>query len=79
MSFYHSVFSDDCLPPYILKVFPDVSSSLLKAFLVELGSLHGTLKHVLYLMQGLAGSHSVNYNRVQVLSIPELLLVCSQD
>ena len=57
-----------------------MSSGLLLKFLVLLGSLHETWKHVLYLIQGgVACSGSVNYNQAKVLNIPVLLLVCSQD
>ena len=46
-------------------------SGLLQMF-VELGNL-------LYWIHGVAYSDSVSHNRVQVLSIPVLLLACSQD
>ena len=45
-------------------------SGLLQVF-VELGNLHGSSNYVLY--------DSVSHNRVQVLSIPVLLLACSED
>ena len=53
-----------------------MSSGLLQVF-VELGNLHGTSNYVLYWIYPC--SDSVNHNRVQVLSIPVWLLVCSQD
>ena len=52
-----------------------MSSGLLQVF-VELGKLHGTSNPR---GLGVACSDSFSYNRVQVLSIPELLLACSQD
>ena len=55
-----------------------MSPGLLQVF-VELGNLHGTSNYVLYWIHGVACSDSVNHNRVQVLSIPVLLLACSQD
>ena len=55
-----------------------MSSSLLQV-LVELGNLHGTSNYVLYRIYGVVCSDSVSHNRVQVLSIPVLLLACSQD
>ena len=55
-----------------------MSSGLLQVF-VELGNLHGTSNYVLYWNTGVACSDSVSYNWVQVLSIPVLLLVCSDD
>ena len=54
---------------YFHNVSADISSGLLQVF-VELGNLHGTSNNDLY---------SVSHNRVQVLSIPVLLLACSQD
>ena len=59
-------------------VSADMSSGLLQVF-VELGNLHGTSNYVLYWIYGVACSDSVSHNRVQVLSIPVLLLTCSQD
>ena len=49
-----SGFSDYCLRlyRYIQNVSADMSSGLLQVFLVELGSLHGTSNHVLYLIHG---------------------------
>ena len=55
-----------------------MSSGLLQVF-VELGNLHRTLNYVLYWIYGVTCSDSVSYNLVQVLSIPVLLLTCSQD
>ena len=55
-----------------------MSSGLLQVF-VELGNLHGTSNYVLYWIHGVAYSDSVSHNRVQVLSIPVLLLACSED
>ena len=56
-----------------------MSSGLLQVFF-ELTNLHGTSNYVLYWIHGgLACSDSVNYNRVQVLSIPVVLLACSHD
>ena len=49
-----------------------MSSALLQVC-VELGNLHGTLKYILYWI------HWGRHNQVQVLSIPVLLLPCSQD
>ena len=53
-----------------------MSSSLLQVF-VELGNQHGTSNFIE--STGVASSDSVSHNRVQVLSIPVLLLACSQD
>ena len=53
-----------------------MSSGLLQVF-VEHGNLHGTLNYVLYWIH--ACSDSVSLNRVQVLSIPALLLTYSKD
>ena len=55
-----------------------MSSGLLQVF-VELGNLYATSNYVLYWIQGVACSDSVSHNRVQVLSIPVLLLSCSED
>ena len=55
-----------------------MSSGLPQVF-VELGNLHGTSNYVLYSIHGVACSDSVSHNRVQLLSIPVLLLACSQD
>ena len=43
---------------------------------VEHGNLYGTSNYILY---WIACSDYVSHNRAQVLSIPVLLLVCSQD
>ena len=48
-----------------------MSSVVLQVF-VELGNLHGTSNYV-------HGDRLFCHNRVQVLSIPVLLLACSQD
>ena len=53
-----------------------MSSSLPQVF-VEHGNLHGTTSFIKSM--GVACYDSVNYNWVQVLSIPVLLLTCSQD
>ena len=73
--FYHSRFSDYCLHLYyhIHNVSVDVSTGILRVFLVKLRTLH-----VLYLIHGVTFSDSVNNNRVLVLNIPVLLLACSQ-
>ena len=55
-----------------------MSSGLLQVF-VELGNLHGTSNYVLYWIHGGRRFDSVGHNRVQVLSIPVLLLACSED
>ena len=55
-----------------------MSSGHLQVF-VDLGNLHGTSNYVLFEATGVGYSDSVSYNRVQVLSIPVLLLACSQD
>ena len=44
---------------------------------VELENLHGTSNFIE--TTGVACSYSVSHNRVQVLSIPVLLLACSED
>ena len=49
---------------------------LLQVF-VELGNLHGTTSFIE--SKVVASSDSASHNRVQVLSIPVLLLACSQD
>ena len=46
---------------------------------IELGNLHGTSNYILCWIHGVACSDSVSHNHVQVLSIPVLLLACSQD
>ena len=51
----------------------------LRQVFVELGNLHGISDYVLYWIHGVASSDSVSHNRVQVLSIPVLLLAWSQD
>ena len=78
--FYYKGFLDYCLHLYFYfpNVLADMSSSLLQVF-VELGNLQGTLNYVLYWIHGVACSDSVSHNWVQVLSIPVLLLACSQD
>ena len=52
--FYHSAFRDFCLHLYcyIHNVWAEMSSGLLLVFPVELGTLHGTLIHVFYLIHG---------------------------
>ena len=55
-----------------------MSSGFLQVF-VELGNLYGTLNYVIIESTGVACSDSVSYERVQVLSIPVLLLTCNQD
>ena len=77
---YHEGFSDYCLhlKSYFHNVSANMSSGFLQVF-VELGNLHGTSNYVLYWIHGVASSDSVSHNRVQVLSIPVLLLVSSQD
>ena len=54
------------------QVLDDMSSGLCQVF-IELGNLRGTLNYIFYC------SDSISHNRVQVLSIPVLLLVSSQD
>ena len=53
-----------------------MSYGLLQVF-VELRNLHGTLNFIEF--TGVACSDSISYNQVHVLSIPVLLLTCSQD
>ena len=53
-----------------------MSSGLLQVF-VELGNLHGTTSFIE--TTGVACSDSVSHNWEQVLSIPVLLLACSED
>ena len=53
-------------------------SGLLQVF-VELGNLYGTSNYVFIESTGVVCSDSVCHNRVQVLSIPVLLLAGSQD
>ena len=53
-----------------------MSSDLLQVF-VEVGNLHGTSNYIESI--GVIRSDSVSHNRLLVLSIPVLLLVCSQD
>ena len=55
-----------------------MSSGLLQVF-VELGDFHGTSNYVLYWIDEGLPVLSVSHNRVHVLSIPVLLLACSQD
>ena len=55
-----------------------MTSGLLQVF-IELGNLHKTSNYVLYWNHGGASSDSVSHNRVQVLSIPVLLLAYSED
>ena len=55
-----------------------MSSSLLQVF-VKLGNFHGTSNYVLYWNHEVACSDFVCHNRVQVLSIPVLLLAFSED
>ena len=55
-----------------------MSSGLLLVF-VKLGNLHGSSNYIPYGIHGVACSDFVIHNRVQVLSIPVLLLACSQD
>ena len=63
---------------YFHNVSVDMSSGLLQLF-GELRNLHGTSNYALYWTTGVACSDSVSHNRVQVLSIPVLLLACSED
>ena len=78
--FYHEGFSDYCLYLYCYfqNVSADMSTALLQVF-VKLRNLQGTSNYVLYWIHGVPCSDSVCYNRVQELSIPVLLLACSQD
>ena len=78
--FYHKGFSDYSphLYCYFHNVSADMSSGLLQVF-VELGDLHWTSNYVLYWIQGVTCSDFVSYNRVQMISIPVLLLACSPD
>ena len=46
---------------------------------VVLRNLHGTRTTSVIGSTGVANSDSINHNRVQVLSIPVVLLACSQD
>ena len=55
-----------------------MSSGLLQVF-VELGNLHKLRTTSFIETTGVAWSDSVSHNRVQVLSIPVLLLACSED
>ena len=55
-----------------------MSSSLLQVF-VELGNLYRTSNYSFIESTGVACSDSISHNQVQVLSIPVLLLACSQD
>ena len=55
-----------------------MSSGLIQVF-VEFGNLQWTLNYILYWINGDARSDSVTHNRVQVLSMPVLLPICSQD
>ena len=55
-----------------------MSSGLLQVF-VELGNLHWNSNYVHNWIHGVACADSVSHNRVQVLSIPVLLLACSED
>ena len=48
----------------INNVSADVSSGLLQALLAELGRLHGTSNHVLYLINEVTYSDPVNHNQV---------------
>ena len=61
---------------YFHNVPADMSSGLLQVF-VELGNLHRTSNFIE--STGVSFTDSVCHNRVQVLSIPILLLACSQD
>ena len=54
-----------------------MSTGLLQ-LLVELGNLHGTSNYVLYLIHRGRLFWFVSHNRLQVLSIPVLLLAGSQ-
>ena len=73
-------FSDYCLPFYCYfhRVSADIYFGLLQVF-VELGNLRRISNYVIYWIHGFACSNSVSHCRVQVLSIPVLLLACSQD
>ena len=53
-----------------------MSSGLFHVF-VELENLHGTTSFIE--STGVTCSDSVSHNRVKVLSIPVLLLACSED
>ena len=55
-----------------------MSSGLLPVF-VELGNLHELRTTSFIESTGVACSDSISHNRVQVLSIPVLLLAGSQD
>ena len=72
--FYHSGFSD-YLNGYIHNVSVDMSSSLLEVSLPN----PGTYMELRTTSTRVVCSDSVSHNRVQVLSIPVLLLVCRQD
>ena len=53
-----------------------MSSGLLRVFVEP---REPSRNYVLYWIHGVTCSDSVRHNRVQVLSIPVLLLACSQD
>ena len=55
-----------------------MSPGLLQVF-VELGNLHELRTMSFIESTGVVCSDSVSHNQVQVLSIPALLLACSQD
>ena len=73
-------FLDYCLHLYCYfhNVLADMSSGLLQVF-VKLRNLHGLRTMSLIESTGVACSDSISHNWVQVLSIPILLLACSQD
>ena len=58
----------------IVFIFILISATFYQVF-VELGNLHGTSKFI----ESTAVNCSDSYNRVEVLSIPVLLLTCSED
>ena len=64
---------------YIHNVSVDMSSGLLQEFLAELEYLHEASNYVPYIIHGDRLFWFRYYNKVRVLSIPVLLLTCSQD
>ena len=75
------MFSDYCLHLYcyIHNVSADMSSGIFPVFLVEFESLHGTSNRVRYLIHRGRLIWFRNHKWIQVLSVPILLIACTQD
>ena len=76
--FVHDLRFQEVLQTTIISVSVDMSSGLLQVF-ANSGTFTELRTKSVIESTGVVYSDSVSHNRVQVLSIPVLLLACSQD